>query len=65
MARLTVKLLKLTPPFALAIDRSEWQLGKSWVDALMLSVNYRQLAIPLFWTVLETKSCCDDAENKR
>ena len=64
MARLTLKLLKLKPPFTLAIDRTEWQLGKSWVNVLMLSINYRQVAIPLVWTVLETKGCCDDAEKQ-
>ena len=64
MARLTVKLLKLAPPYTLAIDRTEWQLGKSWINVLMLSVNYGQVAIPLFWTVLETKGCCDDAEKQ-
>jgi hypothetical protein len=64
MARLTLKLLKLKPPYTIAIDRTEWQLGKSWVNVLMLSVSYRQIAIPLFWTVLETKGCCDDSEKQ-
>jgi len=64
MARLTLKLLKLVPPYTIAIDRTEWQLGKSWVNVLMLSISCRQMAIPLFWTVLETKGCCDDAEKQ-
>lgn len=64
MARLTLKLLKLAPPYTIAIDRTEWQLGKSWVNVLMLSISYRQMAIPLFWTVLETKGCCDDEEKQ-
>jgi len=64
MARLTVKLLKLAPPYTIALDRTEWQLGTRWVNVLMLSINYRQMAIPLFWTVLETKGCCDDAEKQ-
>lgn len=61
---MTLKLLKLEPPFTLALDRTEWQLGKSWINVLMLSVSYRQMAIPLFWTVLETKGCCDDEEKQ-
>jgi hypothetical protein len=64
MARLTLKLLKLVPPYTIAIDRTEWQLGKSWVNVLMLSISYRQLAIPLFWTVIEAKGCSDDAEKQ-
>jgi len=62
MARLTVKLLKMEPPFVIAIDRTEWQLGKVWVNVLMLSVGYKNISIPLFWAVLEEKGCSDNAE---
>jgi hypothetical protein len=64
MARLTVKLLKLEPPFVIAIDRTEWQLGKAWVNVLMLSVGYKGVSLPLFWTVLEEKGCSDNAERR-
>jgi len=62
MARLSLKLLKIEPPFVIAIDRTEWQLGKSWVNILMLSVSYRRIAIPLMWTVWEEKGCSDNQE---
>ena len=62
MARLTVRLLKLKPPFVIATRRTEWQLGKSWVNVLMLSIGYKGVAIPLFWLVLEQKGCSDNAE---
>jgi hypothetical protein len=62
MARLTLKLLKLEPPFVIALDRTEWQLGKAWVNVLMLSVGYKNISLPLFWTVLEEKGCSDNAE---
>ncbi len=61
---MTLKLLKIVPPYTMAIDRTEWQLGKTWVNVLMLSINYRQMAIPLFWTVIEEKGCCDDREKQ-
>ncbi len=64
MARLTLKLLKIEPPFVIAIDRTEWQLGKAWVNVLMLSVGYKNISIPLFWTVLEEKGCSDNAERR-
>jgi len=64
MARLTVKLLKMEPPFVIAIDRTEWQLGKAWVNVLMLSVGYKGVSLPLFWTVLEEKGCSDNAERR-
>lgn len=64
IARLTLKLLKIKPPYTIAIDRTEWQLGKNWINVLMLSISYRQIAIPLFWIVLEEKGCCSDAEKQ-
>ncbi len=59
---MTLKLLNIEPPFVIAIDRTEWQLGKAWVNVLMLSVSYKNIALPLFWTVLEEKGCSDNAE---
>ena len=64
MAHLTLTLLKLNPPYTLEIDRTEWQLGKRWINVLMLSVSYGRFAIPLFWMVTEEKGCCDDAEKQ-
>jgi len=64
MGRLTVKLLKIEPPFVIAIDRTEWQLGGRWVNVLMLSVSYKNIAIPLLWTVLEEKGCSENSERK-
>ena len=61
---MTLKLLKLRPPFTLALDRTEWQLGKNWVNVLMLSVSYGRFAIPLFWAVMEEKGCCSDEEKQ-
>lgn len=61
---MTLKLLKIEPPFVIAIDRTEWQLGKAWVNVLMLSVGYKGVSIPLFWTVLEEKGCSDNAERR-
>lgn len=61
----TVNLTKIACVFAgQAKIASEWQLGKSWVNVLLLSISYRQVAIPLFWTVVEEKGCCDDTEKQ-
>lgn len=59
-----LRLLKIESFYTIAIDRTEWQLGTQWVNVLMLSITYRSVAIPLFWTVLDEKGCCDDAERK-
>ncbi len=59
-----LKLLKIEPLYTIAIDRTEWQLGKQWVNVLMLSVAYKGVSIPLFWTVLDEKGCSDNLERK-
>ena len=59
-----LRLLKIEPLYTVAIDRTEWQLGKSWVNILLLSVTYENLSIPLFWTVTGEKGCSDDAARK-
>lgn len=64
IARLVLRLLKIEAKYTIAIDRTEWQLGKSWVNILVLSVTYESLSIPLFWTVINEKGCSDDAERK-
>lgn len=64
IARLVVGWLKLQPPFVLTIDRTEWQLGKRWVNILMLAIASDGVAIPLCWVVFEKKGCSDAAERK-
>jgi hypothetical protein len=63
-ARLVLKLLKIEPKYTIAIDRTEWQLGRSWVNVLLLSVTYKSLSIPVFWTVTGEKGCSDNEERK-
>lgn len=59
-----MKLLKIEPRYTIAIDRTEWQFGKRWVNVLLLSVTYQNLSIPIFWTVTGEKGCSDDEERK-
>lgn len=65
LARLIVKLMNLKPPFVITIDRTEWQLGKSWVNVLMLAVAHEGVAVPLLWMVFEKKGCSSDTERKQ
>lgn len=64
IAHLVLRLLKISSPYTIAVDRTEWQLGKTWVNVLMLSVTYRQVAIPVLWTVLSKKGCSDNQERQ-
>ncbi|MCA1617619.1 MAG: IS4 family transposase [Acidobacteria bacterium] len=62
VAQLVIKLLGIPPPFVLSIDRTDWYLGETPLNILMLSLVYKGVAFPLLWTVLEKKGCCDTAQ---
>jgi hypothetical protein len=47
-----VKLLNLSPPFVLCLDRTNWKIGRHDVNILMLAIATRRFRIPLMWTVL-------------
>jgi hypothetical protein len=59
-----LRLLKIEPKYTIAIDRTEWQLGKHCVNVLLLSITYKSLSIPVFWTVFNEKGCSDNAERR-
>jgi hypothetical protein len=62
VASLVLKLLGLPSPFVISIDRTDWYLGQTPLNILMLSVVYEGLAFPLLWVVLEKKGCSDTQE---
>jgi hypothetical protein len=64
ITRLLVKLMNLQPPFILSIDRTEWRLGTTWVNVLMLSAVWEGVAIPIVWTVFQKKGCSSDSERR-
>ncbi len=65
IAHLVIRLMKLEPPFVITIDRTEWQLGQTWVNVLMLAiVSERGVAVPLLWTVFSKKGCSSDLERQ-
>jgi hypothetical protein len=52
IARLVVSLVGQEPPWVLALDRTNWKLGKSEINILMLSLVYKGISFPLLWQVL-------------
>jgi Transposase DDE domain len=54
VAQLVVAALSLaTKPWHLAIDRTNWQFGKTDLNLLVLSLTHGDVCIPLFWRVLD------------
>ena len=62
LAHLLVRLMKLTPPFVVIIDRTEWQFGTHWHNILTLSLASEEIAVPVLWRFLKRKGCSDDGE---
>ena len=62
IAVLVIKLLGIKELFVISIDRTDWYLGETPLNILMLSVVYKGVAFPLLWMVLEKKGCSDTQE---
>lgn len=52
VAGLVLALLNLPPPWVLALDRTNWKLGKTQINVLVLALVHQGIAFPLFWMVL-------------
>ena len=52
-ARVVIDLLGLAgKPWVLAIDRTNWDFGKTTINILMISVMWHGMGIPLIWSLL-------------
>jgi len=59
-----LRLLPLSAPYVLTMDRTNWQLGQTPLNLLVLGIAYKGVAIPILWTVLEKKGNSNTAERK-
>ena len=62
VATLIVKLLPISGPFVLTLDRTNWQLGQTPLNLLVLGIAYRGVSFPVFWTVLPKKGNSNTSE---
>ena len=62
-ARLLSTVLPDNEKWVLTMDRTNWKLGKSNINLLVLAVAYKGMAIPLLWTFLTKTE--DSSEGKR
>ena len=62
-ARVVVELLGLSgKPWVLAIDRTNWDFGKTTINILMISVAWNGMGIPLLWMLLPTAGNSNTSE---
>jgi hypothetical protein len=64
IAVLLVSLCGVPRPWVLTLDRTNWQLGKTPLNVLVLGIVYKGVAIPVLWTILEKKGNSNTAERQ-
>lgn len=62
LAKIFMALMNIPQPWVLSIDRTEWSLGLTRINILMLGVVKNGVAIPLIWTMLDKKGNSDSDE---
>lgn len=62
VARFVVRLLGVPAPWVITMDRTDWYLGETPLNVMVIGIAYRGVAFPLLWTILEKKGCSDQAE---
>lgn len=63
-ARLIVRLLSLKGPKLLALDRTNWKLGKADINILVLAVVTRRFKVPLMWSFLSHRGNSSTTQRK-
>ena len=59
VARCVVKLLGQPGPYTLALDRTNWKVGATDLNILLLSIVWRDIGFSLIWFVLPHAGNCD------
>ncbi len=59
-----LRRLPLSAPYVLTMDRTNWQVGQTPLNLLVLGIAYKGVAVPLLWTVLEKKGNSNTAERQ-
>lgn len=54
---LIAKLLGLSGTWYLVLDRTQWAIGRTEVNYLVLAVVTRRFRVPLIWTLLKGRGC--------
>jgi hypothetical protein len=62
VAAFVLKLLGVPAPWALTLDRTDWYLGQTPLNILVLGVVHQGTAFPLLWAILPKKGCSNTVE---
>ncbi len=62
IAKLIASLAPLDKSWVLCLDRTNWKLGQTEINHLILAVACQGVAIPLFWVNLDKAGCSESTE---
>ena len=62
IARLIVTMMPLETQWVLCLDRTNWKLGQTEINYLVLAVSCQGVAVPLFWCNLDKAGCSDSRQ---
>lgn len=62
VARFVARLLGVPAPWVITLDRTDWYLGETPLNVMVIGIVYRGVAFPVLWTILEKKGCSDTEE---
>lgn len=62
VARLVARLATQPAPWVITSDRTDWYLGRTPLNVLLLGIAHEGVTFPVLWAVLPKKGCCDTAE---
>ena len=65
VARLIICLLDLKGPKLLALDRTNWKLGKTDINFLVLAIVTRRFKVPLMWSLLGNSGNSSTRQRKK
>ncbi len=49
-------------PWVLCLDRTNWKIGQTNINILVLAVAYKGIAVPLLWCLLDKQGCSNTQE---
>ena len=61
-AQLIARLFSPEGAWMLSMDRTNWMFGAFKINILYLAINYKNMAIPILWTLLPKKGCSNTQE---
>lgn len=62
VAQIVVRMLNLSRPKYLALDRTQWRVGNTDINILVLAIVTRRFRVPLMWTMIDHRGNSNTAQ---